>query len=1825
MKLNSWRWEALLCILSLVFLSTSFLSVGVTISSSLSTGNVQTIVFSESVTITASATCATLLTASDANLIGTGATCAMSGGGTSGTDLIMTYGTGELDPSASNPLSFVSGEFTPNIGATEEFYRPVFISSQTQNGAVDILVFSEYLYAPSTSCSSLMTTTSAANLGTTGACTYYRCNITLKISYSSDKSGTNLLNLKASGFQPPITTGSTQFNRLGVKDSTLVSANSIGSVQTLIFSQSVTNASTASCGSYFNNSQYLGTSADCSFLSGNLVIKYGEFTSSINPYTLKFKGDGLSPFVKDSAGFSRPTLPSFVIQTDETLNKTHEFSADVILGTIVKNGRTTMNFLWKLYNYTTSIYNTLNPSDSTITTYNVNYMNLDPGEYNIKIYIKEESGVNDYFYLSRLIGKFIVLKQCEISCADSRVIWKLKADPGTCTNFVTGGNAYDTITTSQETLEDYHYLYATYQTGDDGGKNLTIDQSKCTGSFARTPSKCGADLKFPDSKVDNSTFPTPILQDHEAHKMSLNVTSESSYNTKWTCPSDFTTCCGNSDDCTVPISGGGLKVGSSYFFNAEVYRDCNSSVAWETDTFNTFFYSTKYTFTIASEGSVQRLSFDSNMDYAAGKTTCSDIIDTTNPDEELGTGATCKFTDSTTLSIKYGPDTTGSYAEYVLVLKNDGFSALTGTFGILRTKLPKFTISSTQPQANSNYYQDYSPTISLTTYKNGQNDMLITWAYTTYPGDTAPSITAPSDPTKYTVNYWEVAEGDYILTISLKEQAGVNDPFIYTKSIAFSVSNSCSISCEKVTFKFGNDVTSCTGNYVNGHNIEKDSLVLGSTPRPPSRMLSTPSTTYPLYATYQPGSQGGNPLSINASKCTGVPSLVENIQCGKTLKFPYISIGNNAPVMQSSKTALNMSAIVNSNGLTLGAGNDYELKWTCPASFTTCCSDGASFCVVPVDGGGLSIENLYQFSLKLYLTCKSSTIWDQITFKSFFYYDPPMFTIETAGYIQTLIFNTRMDYASGKSRCSDIINTETEYEEVGEGAVCVFTDSTHLQIQYGNKTSGPDRLSVLPAGFSPVLTGGERFNRPELPDLIFHKMPPRAVITGGDSVYLSTTGVTLSAVSSMNPENSNTNSSGLIYLWECFTDSERKNKCSGVADSDNMTCVVDGNILPVGIYYFTLRVQQRAGVLLDTAETTVTIIAPGLGPEVELEGLGAIKPGKNSSFSINFKDSKVNSLTATYKWTISPGVTDSFSTGAHYTILADTILPNINYTLSCLVTMLDNTTTTITTYLHSAHRVILGTLHATPLTGIALQTKFTFLANNFQPAIGTALLYQFAAKVEGKGTIPILLNMKFEISNTVTATLPVGRADEAYKVTVIVTAKNEDEMIGNSNVSMSVSPLSGGYSVEYIMNMINSGSEEEQIEALNMVAGMSVSGTGDTVEGTCGKCSKEYGSCNIETKKCVCAEGYTSLDCTLTAVEARDIEIVSKAIVDKIDELLQKPNLSSDQLLSLLSAASVCTESSSLGYEPANKVAENIESTLLSKLEEGLMDIERAGPVLMNLISNSMSGLHAERGANGSSEEVVVREKERMDNLEKVTGLVLGELAVGTEMIPIITDNFQITGTSNTGAKLGEQELTSGDGAPLVTLPAGLALGQEVILVSYIAIKTTHINTPILPLGDSVNLALSMLNGTSIYKSNLTHPLIIIFQKPSGSGKGECKYYDPNIEEYTDEGITLVSETDTTITCSIIHFSEFTILPLQETEDKAIQKSDEVSSEDDDDDDDDNNIYGINRVVFWIVISIVIMVTIVIIVVWIIDCIRKYVIYICIYIYIYIEKEKRWK
>ena len=598
-----------------------------------------------------------------------------------------------------------------------------------------------------------------------------------------------------------------------------------------------------------------------------------------------------------------------------------------------------------------------------------------------------------------------------------------------------------------------------------GSAGSTPDISGAGNSFTfnywlMTPGTYNIEIRMSDT--DTSFYydqtKTLIVQDSCVDLTSCNVVGWKLTNNPGSCTGTYITGInvGNGDDITLAQSGSGpyiltatynpgsvggnaLSIDDSQCDNSFTTVSCGSTIQFPTITETTV-------------GAIQKFTF-SQLVAASGGSNCADFLDSTT---HLGTGYSCSIINTpnpATLEIKYGYSPAATPP--TLTLKPAAFSPC--AVGNFTRSSPTFTITESDIITA---YQDHTATLTASVTWNGPTTTRsYSWSYTPGSAGSTPILSGVTAGT-YDFNYWLMSPGSHSVNIKLLDSD--NPTFYYEQtSSSLEVQDSCLdlTACDVVGWKLSHNPGACYDEYVTGIVPSNGDVVA---------LSKWGINPYRITATYQPGSQGGNSLTIDSSHCF---NTFTTVSCGLNIKFPSLAMNTDSPTSQSSGVPLTISGTLNANGLSSPA--DYSLPWT-PSGAP--CVDGSPSCTI--DPGDITCSGTpYEYKLLAKISCKVDP-WKEITFTPFTY--GTTFTKQVVGSVQTFTFSEDMTPTGGTS-CADLL-TSTLY--LGVGFSCSLPTPTTFLIKYGHSTveMPPKTISINLGGFTTsCITTAVSFKRPIIP------------------------------------------------------------------------------------------------------------------------------------------------------------------------------------------------------------------------------------------------------------------------------------------------------------------------------------------------------------------------------------------------------------------------------------------------------------------------------------------------------------------------------------------------------------------------------------------------------------------------------------------------------------------------------------------------------------------------------------------------------------------------
>ena len=822
------------------------------------------------------------------------------------------------------------------------------------------------------------------------------------------------------------------------KFSTNILVNSLGSIQRIIFSETVLPQAGDSCPELIDPQSipYIGTGAICSLIYARIVeIKYGiqppQITQQISLRSLGFIGT-------ISGEFRTPPLPTFHLVLDETRNAYQDFQAKIQIGDIISNDQPNMQFSWAY-----SLWPDSNHPDITTTTsytLTLNYWEMSKGDYKIKILMTDP--LNSHYVREKETGVFRVEQSCSVSC--NLVIWTFTNYPGSCSNdCITGFGSEDTFNFQTSGSSSPYSFSAIYQTGSYGGNNLNLISQKFNNLHMVS---CGSELIFPHISIHQNS--PQMLSTESLLPLSVNLEANSlvldtDFKLNWEVPSSFTSTCElNANSCE--ISPGTLTQNEGPFeFKINLVLVCAPFAPWSTKAFNSFYYSPMLSSSIT--GSIQKVTFADIVTAASGSADCGDFLIST---AYLGTDARCSLSNSL-LEIKYGKDPPAGNL-VILSLKPSGFNGGTVSGDFYRAPLPSFAIL--EDQAISGYQDSIARITVGDIINNNQPTMELSWSYSLAPDLNHPDLVAINT---FELHYVDMSPGNYKICIQLTDPT--NTYFSTKKETSiFTIYESCSANCNKIVWTFTNNPGACSEDCVTG--IEQGNEWL---------FESTGIYPFTVSAILQAESFGGPSLEIIPEKYNNL----QNVPCGLNVKYPTINISEDSVDIITTGAAYTLSTTLTTHSLTLNT--DFKLNWVVPEKFTSTCLENSEWCIIPPNSLPGN-EGPFEFKMELVLSCAPSSAWSSKSFKPFFY--SSTFSSSIIGSVQKITFTGRVTGGSGSNCGNFFLSTNN----LGTGAICTLANNV-LEIKYGiNVPDGPQTLVFKSSGFNGVSISGE-FTRPNTP------------------------------------------------------------------------------------------------------------------------------------------------------------------------------------------------------------------------------------------------------------------------------------------------------------------------------------------------------------------------------------------------------------------------------------------------------------------------------------------------------------------------------------------------------------------------------------------------------------------------------------------------------------------------------------------------------------------------------------------------------------------------
>ena len=738
----------------------------------------------------------------------------------------------------------------------------------------------------------------------------------------------------------------------------------IGSTQSITFPYPITQIP-GEDPIYLPNISHLGIGYAVILQSPQLFIKYGSNVTYGTPFNITINPAAFSPCIQYN--FTRGTIPTFHLDTTNMELEAHQDFIGTMSVTeeVINDGE--MTYKWKQILPTAVVLST------NIKAMSFDYLEGIVGEiYQIEVRMTDDNNTNFEYAVESPTYK--ILNSCSANC--DTITWTLTNEPPECEGeCLTGAGAEDTFTYEYGKTPMHYEIRAKYVAGSLGGNKMTIDANKYEGLKS---SACGGGIKFPKAVLNedinickSSLTGIDISGSISANGLAAGVGNQ--YRIQWVQPEGCTLCKTDRDACRIE-EGGGLEAGMDYVFKLQLKMVCQGSLhreVWSEVEFTHFAY-----YIQAAEpshntiGSRQTITFSEPTTLAPGMNSgfeqCSDLL---TPDSipHLGEGYSCTQPTPETLLISYGHLTVEG-AQTITLNPLSIRPCFEGSFP--RPSLPKFTLQvlgGTLPA-----YQDNTAQFSVIDIVNmGEAALQFEWKYDEVPGTGSlyPDIGSFStDTLNYNFTYWTMSPGTYNVTITLLDPP--NTHFYYKESYSFTIlTGTCTTQCHLVIWKFTNDPSGC-----------ESECVSGMEPIDTFDFSTTPPDPYVFTAKYLPHSLGGNVLSIVPAQ----NNLLQTIHCGGNIKFPSLSLGNDSLDMQATKFDINLSGILNSNGLVLGT--DFRLVWFRNETRTVsyCLGEGNISCTIPKHG--LVIGEIYNYKVEVNMKCLDVVGWDEVEFTEFEYY-----------------------------------------------------------------------------------------------------------------------------------------------------------------------------------------------------------------------------------------------------------------------------------------------------------------------------------------------------------------------------------------------------------------------------------------------------------------------------------------------------------------------------------------------------------------------------------------------------------------------------------------------------------------------------------------------------------------------------------------------------------------------------------------------------------------------------------------------------------------------
>ena len=560
-----------------------------------------------------------------------------------------------------------------------------------------------------------------------------------------------------------------------------------------------------------------------------------------------------------------------------------------------------------------------------------------------------------------------------------------------------------------------------------------------------------------------------------------------------------------------------------------------------------------------SGGTVQLVMFDHHI--TAPDTTCSSLLSFTAGD--LGTSPVCSLS-WRELIIQLGDSMNPGNPTITLI--SGGFTdGLTGGLTFTRISETKFIFST---GAAGSHYQDYVNKWTVLPVNTNGGCCCFTYAWTYASGTGGPSLPASGTTLVFDFNYWEATIGQgYSITVNMTDDNNAQFYYASTGGV-FTVLDSCISSCDTVTWTMTNDPGSVSPTCTSGQGGDTVSCTKGAGGGP-----------YQILATYNPTSLGDHAggLTLLEAGFDAPTGFSLPATCGSTLSFPSVAVNTDALAIQSSGSQFAFEAAITNRGLTVTT--DYTITWRATNSggigYCGTTTDSPT-CTIPADGT-LAAGTAYAYTVALKLTCKSSIVWQDATFRTFTY-TAIFTTTSTVGSVQTLTFTEPMSQHialsdPGSDSCGNIL-VSAGVADVGTGAKCTMPTSFTLQIEYGNGYTIGGNLVLKTGVMDKWIT--HTFAKPLLPTVTYTAPMEDTTINQDSGNIVMTFSITT------------VGSPTWLFTWECTAGPE----CPTTAlasQTANPLDLATSNLKKGGSYTFKGTVRQ-SGVINYLMTESITFL-----------------------------------------------------------------------------------------------------------------------------------------------------------------------------------------------------------------------------------------------------------------------------------------------------------------------------------------------------------------------------------------------------------------------------------------------------------------------------------------------------------------------------------------------------------------------------------------------------------------------------------------------------------